>query len=158
MNKLLNKIIVFFYIFFLISCAYEPVFKQGIYNFEIDKITMIGEKKINRTIENKLSLIKKGNNSDKRKYNILIESEKKRLIISNDSKGDPLKFEMVLTINFKLIDNGILVLDKNIIKKNIYNNESDKFELEQNEDIILENLSNKVSDLIISSIINFNDN
>jgi outer membrane lipopolysaccharide assembly protein LptE/RlpB len=158
MNKLLNKIIVFFYIFFLISCAYEPVFKQGIYNFEIDKITMIGEKKINRTIENKLSLIKKGNDSDKRKYNILIESEKKRLIISNDSKGDPLKFEMVLTINFKLIDNGILVLDKNIIKKNIYNNESDKFELEQNEDIILENLSNKVSDLIISSIINFNDN
>ena len=158
MNKLLNKIIVFFYIFFLISCAYEPVFKQGIYNFEIDKIEMIGEKKINRIIENKLSLIKKGNDSDKRKYDILIESEKKRLIISNDSKGDPLKFEMVLTINFKLIDNGILALDKNIIKKNIYNNESDKFELEQNEDIILENLSNKVSDLIISSIINFNDN
>ena len=158
MNKLLNKIIVFFYIFFLISCAYEPVFKQGIYNFEIDKIEMIGEKKINRIIENKLSLIKKGNDSDKRKYDILIESRKKRLIISNDSKGDPLKFEMVLTINFKLIDNGILALDKNIIKKNIYNNESDKFELEQNEDIILENLSNKVSDLIISSIINFNDN
>ena len=158
MNKLLNKIIVFFYIFFLISCAYEPVFKQGIYNFEIDKIEMIGEKKINRIIENKLSLIKKGNDSDKRKYDILIESEKKKIIVSNDSKGDPLKFEMVLSVNFKLIDSGNLVLDKNIIKKNIYNNESDKFELEQNEEIILENLSNKVSNLIISSIINLNDN
>ena len=65
---------------------------------------------------------------------------------------------MVLSVNFKLIDSGNLVLDKNIIKKNIYNNESDKFELEQNEEIILENLSNKVSNLIISSIINLNDN
>tara|TARA_A100001011_G_scaffold372416_1_gene430783 strand:+ start:2336 stop:2812 length:477 start_codon:yes stop_codon:yes gene_type:complete len=158
MNKLINKIIVFFFTFFLISCAYEPLFKQGTYNFEIEKISMKGEKNINRIIENKLSLIKKSNDSEKIKYNILIESEKKRLIISNDSKGDPLKFEMVLTVNFKLIDDGNLVLDKDVIKKNIYNNESDKFELEQNEDIILENLSNKVSDLIISSIINLNDN
>ena len=84
--------------------------------------------------------------------------KKKKIIVSNDSKGDPLKFEMVLSVNFKLIDSGNLVLDKNIIKKNIYNNESDKFELEQNEEIILENLSNKVSNLIISSIINLNDN
>tara|TARA_A100001011_G_C13736254_1_gene605590 strand:- start:48 stop:524 length:477 start_codon:yes stop_codon:yes gene_type:complete len=158
MKKLINKIILVSFTFFFISCAYEPVFKQGTYNFEIEKVSMKGVKKINRIIENKLSLVEKGNDNEKKKYNILIESEKKRLIVSNDSKGDPLKFEMVLSVNFKLIDGENLVLDKDIIKKNIYNNESDKFELEQNEEIILENLSNKVSNLIISSIINLNDN
>ena len=158
MNKLLNKIVLFSFTFFLISCAYEPVFKEGIYNFEIEEITMTGEKNINRIIENKLSLIKKTNDNEKRRYNILVESEKEKLIISNDSKGDPLKFEMVLSVNFKVINDSNIVLDKDIIKKNIYNNESDKFELEQNEDIILENLSNKVSNEIISSIINLNDN
>lgn len=158
MNKLINKIIVFSFTFFFISCAYEPVFKEGVYNFEIEKISISGEKDINRIIKNKLSLIKKGNDTDKTRYNILIESEKERLIISNDSKGDPLKFEMVLSVNFKIINKGNLVLDKDIIKSNIYNNESDKFELEQNENIILENLSDKISNVIISSIINLNDN
>ena len=43
-------------------------------------------------------------------------------------------------------------------QKNIYNNESDKFKLEQSEKIIIENLSEKISDNIISSIINLNDN
>ena len=45
-----------------------------------------------------------------------------------------------------------------IQKSNIYDNESDKFKLEQNERIILENLAEKISDIIITSIINLNDN
>ena len=49
-------------------------------------------------------------------------------------------------------------LKETIKQKNIYNNESDKFKLEQSEKIIIENLSEKISDNIISSIINLNDN
>ena len=66
MKKLINKIIVVSFTFFFISCAYEPVFKQGTYNFEIEKISMKGVKKINRIIENKLSLIEKGNDNEKK--------------------------------------------------------------------------------------------
>ena len=40
----------------------------------------------------------------------------------------------------------------------MYNNDSDKFELEQTEDIILEKLTGSISDSLISSIINLNDN
>ena len=53
---------------------------------------------------------------------------------------------------------GELLLSKKIEKNNIYNNESDQFKLEQSEKIILENISDDISDNIISSIINLNDN
>jgi len=54
-------------------------------------------------------------------------------------------------------DDNIL-LNNEIEKKNIYNNDSDPFKLEQTETIILQNLSESVADAIISSIINLDDN
>ena len=50
------------------------------------------------------------------------------------------------------------MLVKTITKNNIYNNVVDKFKLEQNEKIIIENLSEKISEIIISSMINLDDN
>ena len=44
------------------------------------------------------------------------------------------------------------------MNKNVYNNDSDQFKLEQTEDIILENLVENASDSIIASIISIDDN
>ena len=49
-------------------------------------------------------------------------------------------------------------IKKEIEKNNIYNNDSDKFKLEQTKKLLLENLSENISDIIISSIINLDDN
>ena len=54
-------------------------------------------------------------------------------------------------------DNNILLNNK-IEEKNVYNNDSDPFKLEQTEDIILQNLSERIGDAIVSSIINLDDN
>ena len=56
------------------------------------------------------------------------------------------------------MNNNDLLLNNKIEKNNVYNNNSDQFELEQKEEIILENLSKSIGDTIISSIINLNDN
>ena len=87
-----------------------------------------------------------------------IQSKKIREIVSKDSKGDPLKFKMVIFVEYKVSKNENLLLNNKIEKNNVYNNDSDKFELEQTEDIILEKLTGNISDSIISSIINLNDN
>ena len=158
MNSVLTKILIFLTFFILQSCSYKPIFVEKDYNFEIENLYFTGEKEINREIENKLNLIKNNEDPLKKKYTVFIESKMRREIVSNDSKGDPLKFEMFILVNLKLKENEKLILNKNIEKKNIYNNNSDKFELEKNEKIILENLSDKISDNIISSIINVNDN
>ena len=42
--------------------------------------------------------------------------------------------------------------------KNIYNNNSDKLKLKKYELFIINNLSQKISDSLISTIVNINDN
>ena len=65
---------------------------------------------------------------------------------------------MIITVELEIINNENIVLNKRIEKSNIYNNDSDLFKLEQSEKIITDNISGNISDTIISSIINLDDN
>lgn len=158
MNKILLNTLILFLIIGLSGCSYKPIFVEKNYGFEIEKIIFDGERDINRIIESKLKFIKSSGNKEKKKYAIEIVSSKNKKIVSKDSKGDPLKFEINILVNYKIKDNDNLLLRNKIIKKNVYNNESDKFKLEQTEDIILENLVENASDSIIASIISIDDN
>ena len=157
-KKFFLKIGLFLLLIGATSCAYSPIFSEKNYNFEIDEIKFNGEREVNKVIENKLKLIQKSKNVEKKKYNIEIFSKKERNIISKDSKGDPLKYEMNIIVEFTVIDNGSLILQKKIEKNNIYNNDTDLFELERNEKNITNNISRNISDIIFSSIINLDDN
>ena len=158
MNKILNKTLILFFIFGITSCSYKPIFLEKDYDFEIKEVLPSGDKNINRIIESKLNFIKSSNENKKKRYTIEINSSKNREIVSKDSKGDPLKFELNILVEYKIMNNNDLLLNNKIEKNNVYNNNSDQFELEQKEEIILENLSKSIGDTIISSIINLNDN
>ena len=158
MNKILAKIIILFLLFGITSCSYKPIFLDKNYDFEIREISLVGDKDINRTIQNKLKFIKNNDSKDKKSYTININSTKNREIVSKDSKGDPVKFEINVLVEYKILINNNTLLDTKIEKKNIYSNDSDPFKLEQTENIILQNLSESVGDAIISSIINLDDN
>ncbi len=158
MNKKLKRYISLFFIITLTSCSYKPIFSEKNYNFEINEILFTGEKYVNRIIESKFNLIKEEQSKNKKKYNISIQTKKEKLIVSKDSKGDPLKFDLVVSAYYEISNNGKLLLNKRIQKNSIYNNEIDKFKLEQSEKIILDNLSKEISETIISSIINLDDN
>ncbi len=158
MTNFFLRYLTVFCMIILSACSYKPVFSEKNYNFEINEIIFSGEKYINRIIKNKFDLIKKDKEQGKKKYNLLINTNKKKLIISKDSKGDPLKFDMIVTTYYEINYEEKLLFKKEVIKNNVYNNNVDKFKLEQNEKIILENLSEKIGETIISSILNLNDN
>ncbi len=158
MNKILVKPIILFLLFSITSCSYKPIFLEKNYDFQIREISLVGDKDINRTIQNKLKFIKNNDSKDKKSYIININSTKNREIVSKDSKGDPVKFEINVLVEYKILNNNNTLLDTKIEKKNIYSNDSDPFKLEQTENIILQNLSESVGDAIISSIINLDDN
>ncbi len=158
MSNFFLRYLAVFFITVLSACSYKPIFSENNYNFEIDEIIFSGERYINRIIKNKFDLIKKENEQDRKKYNLLINTNKKKMIVSKDSKGDPLKFDIIVTTYFEINNKEKLLFKKEITKNNIYNNDVDKFKLEQNEKIILENLAEKISETIISSIINLDDN
>jgi len=158
MNKILIKTIIFLLLLGLASCSYKPIFLEKNYNFEIEEVYSSGDGDINRTIENKLKFIKNNESKDKKSYTINIKSTKNKKIVSKDSKGDPEKFELNILVEYKIISENNILIDNEIEKKSIYNNDSDQFKLEQTEDIILQNLSENIGDNIISSIINLDDN
>ena len=158
MSNFFLRYLAVFFITVLSACSYKPIFSENNYNFEINEIIFSGERYINRIIKNKLNLIKKEKDQDKIKYNLLINTNKKKLIVSKDSKGDPLKFDLIVKTYYEINYEEKLLFKKEVIKNKVYNNDVDKFKLEQNEKIILENLSEKISETIISSIINLNDN
>ena len=160
MNKLIIKIIFLIYISLSLSCSYEPLYSGKTYNFGIEEINFEekGEKDANTIIKNKFKLIKEVNDKNFRKYTLLIKTSKIKKIVSKDSKGDPVKFELVLIADFEVIENEKILLNKKIERKNIYDNKSDKFKLEQTEKIIIENLARSISDMILSSIMILNDN
>ena len=158
MSNFFLRFLAVFFITVLSACSYKPIFSENNYNFEINEIIFSGERYINRIIKNKFDLIKKENKQDKKIYNLLINTNKEKIIVSKDSKGDPLKFDLVVSAYYEISNNGKLLLNKRIQKNSIYNNEIDKFKLEQSEKIILDNLSKKISETIISSIINLDDN
>ena len=157
MNKKIIKNIFIILIFTLTSCSYEPVFLKKDYGFEINKINLSGEKDINRTINQRLQLISKSKIEKKNSFDLKIVSKKLKKIISKDTQGDPSKFELVIFTDFEIIEDDKILLKRNIEKSYIYNNTTDKFKLEQNEKIIIDNLSEKISEVIISLILNIND-
>ena len=158
MNKIFSKIITIVFIFVTTSCSYKPIFSDKNYNFQIDELILSGDEDVNRIIDRQLTMIKKSQNLNKKNFSVIINSIKNKEIISNDSKGDPLKFEISINVNYKILENGQIILERDMEKSNIYNNKTDKFELDQDEKNITTNLSEKISDNIISSIINLNDN
>ena len=158
MNKIFSNIIAIAIIFITTSCSYKPIFSEKDYNFQIDELILSGDNDVNRIIDRKLKMIKKSQNLNKKNFVVIIKSIINKEIISNDSKGDPLKFEINILINYKILESSQIILERKIEKSNVYNNKSDKFELDKDENNIIINLSEKISDNIISSIINLNDN
>ena len=109
MNKILAKTIIPFLLFGITSCSYKPIFLKKNYDFEIREINLVGDKDINRTIKNKLKFIKNDQNN-KKNYNINIESTKTREIVSKDSKGDPVKFEISILVEYRIMNENNILL------------------------------------------------
>ena len=151
MNKILNYIIVFF-LFALLSCDYKPILKYKNYQFSLNVDKISGDEKINSIIINNFNSLK----GDEKEYYINLSSKKEKKIISKDSKGDPSIFELEINVNYNLEEDGEIIIIKNINRKTTYNNNTDKFELENYENSIIDNISQNISDKIIFSVSEIN--
>jgi len=145
MNKTINYI---FFLLLLSSCAYEPILKNKNYGFSINVDKINGDQKINSVIIKNFNNLK----GTEKIYDLTISSTKEKNIISKDSKGDPSIFELIINVNYRVEKDGKTLIVNKINKKTTYNNITDKFELENYEKNIINQLSKSVSDKIINSI------
>tara|TARA_Y100000768_G_scaffold188550_1_gene141266 strand:- start:674 stop:1132 length:459 start_codon:yes stop_codon:yes gene_type:complete len=147
MNRIINYILLSF-LLLLSSCDYKPVLTNKNYSFSVNIVKKDGDQKINSEISNNLNYLK----GKEIKYDLTLSSNKEKNILSKDTKGDPSIFEIIINVNYSVKkDNNILITNK-INRKTTYNNITDKFDLENYEKSITDNLTKSISDKIIFSI------
>ena len=147
----MNKIKIYTLIlllFFLTNCGYKAVLNNQNYKFAIDIDTINGDQKTNSLIINNFKQL----DGNENKFNLTLTSNKEKLIISKDSKGDPSIFEIKINVNYIVKKEEEILINNNINKKTTYNNITDKFELENYEKTIIDNLISEISDNIMLSI------
>ena len=147
MNKISNYILILS-LLFLTNCGYQAVLNNQNYQFSINVNKINGDQKINSLIINSFKQLKE----NEKKYNLSLTSNKEKLIISKDSKGDPSIFEIKINVNYVVKKDGEILISNKINKKTTYNNITDKFELENYEKTIINNLVSEISDNIMLSI------
>ena len=151
----IKKTICILALFLLLSCGYEPRYsKQNLennYNFTIDKITFLGENKINQTLKNNL-LSFTNNETKKIKYDLVINTNLIKEITSKNKKGNPETFSLKIITNVEISELNILKDSVSFEENFDYKNKSNKFELNQYERNIQVNLSYKISNNIIEHL------
>ena len=138
-----KKITIIISLLLLLSCGYEPIFTSNKANFSITEIKLFGKKKIGSKIKNNLKIYQNIKNKSIF-YSLKINSDRKKIVITKDTKGDPKMFEMQVSIDLTILENNKIKNQKKFKESFTYNNSTNKFDLKQYEKNIEDNLIKKI--------------
>ena len=138
-----NKSILLILLFFILAnCGFEPIYSSKKSNFNIGEIEIVKKNKFNSIIKYNLKNI--SNNESQNKFDLIINSEKKRIITTKDTKGNPELLEMIISIEVQIVKDNVIKNKKSFSENFSYSNNSNKFSLAQYEKNIEKNLINKI--------------
>ena len=147
----MKNIILILFLFFLNNCGYTSVYKnQKSQDFQISIIEMTGDNEINNLIKNELKFY--SNRNSNIKYNISINSNYQKIIVSKNSAGVATDYKLIAetVISFdKEGKNNILNFNENI---NIKSN-SNSYEQNNYEKSIKKNFASSITDKFIIKIL-----
>tara|TARA_Y100000389_G_C17301426_1_gene433187 strand:- start:339 stop:788 length:450 start_codon:yes stop_codon:yes gene_type:complete len=133
---------------FVISCGYQPIYvNKSLKNIEFSKITIEGDKAVNRKIIDFLSI--KENKLDDRLGELLIKSTYTIEELSKNSKGQVISYKSKIVVKLKIQLDEEIIKDINFDEDFVYNNRDNKFELVEYQNEIKKNIINKILDEII---------
>lgn len=150
----MNKIIIIFLLLTtLLSCSYRPILGDKKYDFQISNINFEGENKLNNIIKKNL----KNNVFGNKKYDLFFITNKKKEVVTSNDKGKPLNFRLNVNLEYQIFYDNKKILKSTIVKQEVYENKPDKFELSQDEENILLNLSEELSNDLLMAIVLLNN-
>ena len=148
----MKNIILLIILISLSSCSgYKPILTSKDINFNILDIKVNENDRISNNIKKKLKIY----SDQEQKENTIsleINSVKQVYAIAKDSKGDDSVYEMKVITNIEIIN---LDTDNKKVKfeeKFSFNNQSNKFELEQYKKDIQNDLINKIVEKLILNL------
>ena len=147
-----KKIIIILSFFLLIGCGYEPIYSkkklEKNHNFSITSIKFKESSEINQILLSNLKMFMNIKNKLKL-LNLNIKSSTNRTIISKNLKGDAERYLIEINVNLIIFENEVLKKEFFFKESFNYNSQTNKFNLNQYEKNIKENLISKISDNII---------
>ena len=145
----MKKIFIVIILLILNNCSgYKPIFSSKDVNFYIGEIIIKEDNKLIRNIVKNLKPYTIQN--DKRRINLELNLDIKEAITLKDSKGNTVSEEMGIALEVKAILENNDQIKFNFSEKFTFNNQSNKFELNQYKKRMQINLVEKIyQDLII---------
>ena len=134
------------------QCDYKPIYSQNNQNFGI-KIIEFNENRSNKILATKLE-----NYSYKKNnlflYELKLLTSENKLILSKDTKGDPLLLGLKINLKIEVYEKDKLVTKKEYNEQFNYQNLSKKFELNSYESEIRLNIYDKMISRILIDLAN----
>ena len=152
----MKNIILISFLLFIYSCGYTSVYKnQNSNNFQINIVEMQGDNDINNMIKNELKFY--SNKNSEKKYDISINSDYQKIIISKNSAGVATDYKLLVDTKITIKFNNktdIFNFSENI---NIKSN-SNSFEQNNYERNLKKNFASSIRDKFIIKIFDLDDN
>jgi len=147
-----NKLLIILLIF-LTSCGYTPIYQNiKSSDLSINIVSTNGNEEMNSLIKNELELY--FNKESKNKYDVSINTNYEKKIISKNTSGTISSYQLLVETNFTIITkdkkNNFLFTEK----INIENN-PDSFAQNSYEDIIKRNFASSIREKLITKLSNY---
>ena len=144
----MKKILFFFILIGLCSCSgYSPIFSSKQTNFYINKIIITDDDKLIRKIVKNLKPYTI--NNGKRKIELELDLKLNETVVLRDEKGDVARQEIEIILDVKGILQDKKVKKFRFTEKFSFNNQSNKFELNQYKQNIKSNMIDKIYEELI---------
>ena len=147
-----NKLLIILLIF-LTSCGYTPIYQNiKSSDFSLNIVSVNGNEEMNNLIKNELEIY--FNKESKNKYDVSINTNYEKKIISKDTSGATSSYQLFVRTSFTIITkdtkNNFLFTEK----INVENN-PDSFAQKSYEDIIKRNFASSIREKLIMKLSNY---
>lgn len=149
----MKKIILIVGILLISSCGYTPIYSSKESNYKIVNFKKNINNSLTNYIQNSINVLS-NENADK-VLNIDLELKEEIVVILKDSKGDPAKNRLIITVNLSVLDESENLIASKIFSENFeYNIDDNKFNLKQYERNIKINLVEEITQQVLVYLAN----
>ena len=134
------------------QCDYKPIYSKNNQNFGI-KIIEFNENRSNKILANRLKNYSY-NKNNLFLYELKLLTSENKLVLSKDTKGDPLLLGLKINLKIEVYEKDKLVTKKEYNEQFNYQNLSKKFELNSYESEIRLNIYDKMISKILIDLAN----
>lgn len=149
----MKKTLLVIFILLLNSCGFTPIYSTKDSNFKVNSLRSNISNNLTNYIQNSITVF--SNEESKKNFNIIFYFSEDITVILKDSKGDPSKNRLIITVDLSVLDaSQNLIASKKFTESFEYNIDDNKFNLKQYEKNIKFSLVEQITQQILNFLAN----